>query len=81
MTGEDSDAEVTPLGPGLILMGGGGEPDEAFEWWRNLLAAGDVVVLRASGSDGYNDYLFEEIGGVDSVETLLVDSVELANDP
>ena len=62
VTGEDADAEVTPLGPGLILMGGGGEPDEAFEWWRNLLAAGDVVVLRASGSDGYNDYLFAEIG-------------------
>ena len=81
VTGEDADAEVTPLGPGLILMGGGGEPDEAFQWWRNLLAAGDVVVLRASGSDGYNDYLFEDIGGVDSVETLLVDTVELANDP
>lgn len=81
LTGRDEDAEVTPLGPGLILMGGSTEVDAAFVWWRGLIAGGDVVVIRTSGSDGYNDYLFSEIGGADSVETLLVTSRALANDP
>ncbi len=81
LTGDDADAVVPVGGPGLILMGGGGEPDEAFHWWRDLLNGGDVVVLRVSGSDGYNDYLFDTIGGVDSVETLKVDSRTLAEDP
>ncbi len=31
----------------------------------------DVVVLRASGADGYNDFIFA-MKGVDSVETLLI---------
>src|SRR6476469_3276226 len=43
------------------------------------IGGGDIVVLRASGADGYNDYLYTEIGGVDSVETLLVTSTELAD--
>jgi len=50
-------------------------------WWRDRLANGDVVVLRATGEDGYNDYLFTDIGGADSVETLRVDSATLADDP
>jgi cyanophycinase len=81
MTGEEADRDVQPTGPGLILMGGGIEPDQAFRWWNDLLQGGDVVILRASGSDGYNDYLYSEIGGVDSVETLLVDTRRLADDP
>lgn len=40
-----------------------------------------MVVLRASGADGYNPYLYEEIGGCDSVETLLVTTQDLAADP
>lgn len=80
VTGNDADAEVTPVGPGLILMGGGTDVDEAFVWWKPLLAGGDVVILRSSGADGYNDYLYSQIGGFDSVETLLVTSKDLAND-
>lgn len=72
---------VSPDGPGLILMGGGTDVDAAFVWQRSLAAGGDVVVLRTSGSDGYNDYLYTDIGGFDSVETLRVDSRALANDP
>ncbi len=79
MTGDAADAAVTPTGPGLILMGGGTDVDAAFTWWKPYVNGGDVVVLRTSGNNGYNDYLYTEIGGVDSVETLLVTSVELAN--
>ena len=81
LTGSDEDAPASDQGPGLILMGGGLEPDEAFTWWTPRIAGGDVVVVRASGSDGYNDYLYSDIGGVDSVETLLINTAALANDP
>ena len=79
--GDEADARVTPQGPGLILMGGGPDVDEAFVWWRPRIAGGDVVVLRASGADGYNDYLYTTIGGADSVHTMVVDSRALAEDP
>jgi len=80
ITGSAADRQATPRG-GLILMGGGPEVDEAFRWWIPRIDGGDVVIVRASGSDGYNDYLYRDIGGADSVETLLVDSRALANDP
>ncbi|MDC0671213.1 cyanophycinase [Nannocystis radixulma] len=81
VTGDPADADVAPTGPGLILMGGSTDVDAAFTWQTQYLAGGDVVVLRASGADGYNDYLFTDIGGVDSVETLLVDTPALAQEP
>ncbi len=81
LTGNADDAPVMPQGPGLILMGGSREVDLAFETWKKALAGGDVEVIRSSGSDGYNDYLYQEIGGADSVETLLITSKALADDP
>lgn len=81
VTGSDADAAVTPAGPALVLMGGGTDVDAAFSWWGTYVAGGDVVVLRTSGADGYNDYLFSDFDAVDSVETLLVTSAALANDP
>lgn len=80
-TGNPDDAAVDPLGPGLLLMGGGVDVDAAFAWQSTLLAGGDVVVLRSSGEDGYNDYLFTDIGGIDSVQTILADSSAAASDP
>ncbi|NEQ69522.1 MAG: cyanophycinase [Symploca sp. SIO2D2] len=67
---------------GYALMGGGGDVDEAFRWLLKKADGGDVVVLRASGSDGYNDYLFRELGiTVDSVETLLFTSKKQSQHP
>lgn len=80
LAGDAADA-VTTTQRGLILMGGGTDVDAAFAWQRDRIGGGDVVVLRASGADGYNDYLFDDIGGVDSVETLLVDTPTLAREP
>lgn len=81
VVGAEADAPVSPGGPGLILMGGGTDVDAAFQWWKPMIAGGDVVILRTSGSDGYNDYLYTTIGGCDSVETLMVTSIAFANDP
>ena len=79
--GEARDAQRAPLGPALVLMGGGQDVDAAFRWWRPYMVRGDVVVLRTSGGEGYNDYLYRTIGGCDSVETLVVSSRTLADDP
>jgi len=81
VVGDPADAMVTTSASGVILMGGGTDVDDAFTWAAGLAVGGDVVVLRASGSDGYNDYLYSDIGGFDSVETLLVDSRALADAP
>ena len=79
LDGEAADADVTPEG-GLILMGGSTDVDAAFEWASARAAGGDVVVLRTTGSDGYNLYLLNDIGGFDSVESMLVTSRALAED-
>jgi len=79
LTGSEIDAVASPSGPSLVLMGGSREVDTAFEWWVPRINGGDVVILRTSGSDGYNDYLYKEIGGTNSVETMLVTSRILAD--
>lgn len=79
LTGSAADACRPLTGPGLLLMGGGPDVDEAFSGRiRPALAGGDVVVIRTSGSNGYNEYLYGVLAA-DSVETLLVDTVTKAN--
>src|SRR5688572_3768119 len=55
IVGNPGDVAARPTG-GVILMGGGTDVDAAFAWQRDRIDGGDVVVLRASGADGYNDY-------------------------
>ena len=69
---------------GTVLMGGSTDVDAAMKWMINKSKGGDVVILRATGSTGYNQYLYDLIkvdgkSQVNSVETLLINSVELAN--
>ncbi|HMK06355.1 MAG TPA: T9SS type A sorting domain-containing protein [Flavobacterium sp.] len=67
---------------GLCLMGGATEHDNAMKWLLQKANGGDVVVLRSSGSNGYNDYLYSELGiGVNSVETLVITSIAGATNP
>ena len=73
-TGNPSDRVTTPMG-GVCLMGGARENDEAMRWFLQRANGGDVLVLRASGSDGYNNYLYQELGvPVNSVETIVFHS-------
>ncbi|HYO22844.1 MAG TPA: cyanophycinase [Flavisolibacter sp.] len=67
-----------PVFGGLVLMGGGRDVDAAFRWMIDRSGGGDVVILRASGTDAYNPYI-SKLGKVNSVETLKIDSRELAN--
>lgn len=81
LTGNPQDTVVQP-DFGICLMGGAGESDDGMKWFLEKANGGDVVVLRASGSDGYNDYMFSELGvTLNSVETILFNSAEAANDP
>lgn len=67
---------TTETEPGTCLMGGATEHDNAMIWLLEKANGGDVVVLRSSGSNGYNDYLYSELGvNVNSVETLVITSV------
>ncbi len=66
---------------GICLMGGASENDNAMQWFLNLVDGGDVVVLRTSGTDGYNDYMFSQLGvNLNSVETIRIDQAQGATD-
>ncbi len=62
----------------VVLMGGGKDVDSAFKWMINRSGGGNVVILRAAGTSAYNSYVYG-LGKVHSVETLKIDSRELAN--
>jgi len=81
LVGDPADRCVTPSEPGLLLMGGGSDVDAAFSTRiKPRLRGGDVVVLRTTGTDAYNPY-FLGLLAPDSVETLIVDTVDKANSP
>lgn len=80
-TGDTTDALITAQG-GLVLMGGGGENDSAMAWFLRRAEGGDVVVLRTSGGDGYNNYLYSQLGvTMNSVHTLLLNNRSASSDP
>ncbi len=62
---------------GLVLAGGGSDVRQAFDWMVDLAGKGDFVVIRISGSDGYNDPQF--IRGANSITTLIIDTREKAD--
>lgn len=79
-TGDQSDSDTDP-DFGVVLMGGAGENDAAMQWFLERANGGDVVVLRASQSDGYNDYFYSDLGvAINSVETIVFHDAAAAAD-
>ena len=73
---------TTTTTAGTCLMGGRTENDNAMKWLLQKANGGDVIVLRCSGTNGYNNYLYTTLGiPVNSVETLLISSVAGATNP
>jgi len=67
----NSDTVTNPLG-GICMMGGRTENDNAMRWFLQRAQGGDVLVMRASGADGYNSYFYSELGvAINSVETMV----------
>ena len=81
-SGNEVDVQTTPRG-GVLLAGGGTDSDDAMRWLlaqggsRHGGGYGDVVVLRASGADGYHPMLMGL--GANSVRSFVVTSIAAAN--
>jgi cyanophycinase len=76
LTGASADVYPVP-GGGLFLVGGSTDVDSAVAWFLKRANGGDVVVLRARGGDGYNEYMYN-LAPVNSVETIIIDTREKA---
>ena len=80
IVGNPEDAQPSnTLSPGLVLMGGGTDVDEAFQWICQRAGGGDFVVIRTTGTDAYNPYIQQLCPQMDSVETIIITSVAGAN--
>jgi cyanophycinase len=80
LTGNAGDVSPALAGPAHDLGGGSTDVDAALQWIIDQVRGCttcstkiDVVILRSSGSNGYNDYIYA-MNGVDSVETLVITS-------
>jgi cyanophycinase-like exopeptidase len=69
-----------PAKAAMVLMGGGPDVDAAFAWMIQKGGGGNFVVIRSRGTDAYNPYIYA-MGGVQSVETLVIPSRSAASDP
>ncbi len=80
VTGSATDLLSNPAG-GVCLMGGATEDDNAMKWFLQRANGGDVLVLRATGSNGYNNYLYTDLGiNVNSVETIVCNNASASSD-
>lgn len=80
-TGDTTDINITP-DAGICLMGGATEHDSAMIWFLKQSAGGDIVVIRTSGADGYNDYMYSQLGvSVHSVQTIVFNDSSAAFSP
>lgn len=64
-----------------MLAGGGGDVDKAWRWFLDRLGSGPLVVLRASGEDGYNRYLRDELAFAGEVISIRFRTRAAAFDP
>ena len=79
VTGDPADVTGATTSFGLGLMGGGTDVDALFTWMGDRAGGGDFVVIRASGADGYNQYVYD-LAPFDSVETLVLKNRAASSD-
>jgi cyanophycinase len=75
--GDSTDVQTT-TSAGIVIMGGGTDVDAAFQWMIERSGGGNAVIIRASGTSAYNPYVYK-LGKLASVETLKIDSRDLAD--
>ena len=71
---------VTPTSGLLVLQGGGTDVDENFVRMGARSGGGDFVVIRASGTDAYNPYIYS-LCSCDSVATIVFKNRNAAFEP
>lgn len=70
-----------PVRPGLMLLGGGDRPHDAFRWFIERAGHGRIVILRASNSVDVQEEFFNEVGGITAAQTLVFSDRRAASDP
>lgn len=71
---------VTSTSGLLVLQGGGTDVDENFVRMGARAGGGDFVVIRASGTDAYNPYIYD-LCSCDSVATIVFKNRNAVSDP
>jgi beta-aspartyl-peptidase (threonine type) len=79
--GDLAAARPGPVEPGLMLVGGGQWPYDAFRWMIGRAGHGHIVVLRASGAAEAQEEFYNDIGGVASAQTFVFSDRKAASDP
>ena len=81
VTGNPDDV-VKPTSGGLLLMGGSTDVDAGFQWMIDKSGGGDFVVIRSTGTDAYDPWIFGELDRVvDSAATIIIQNRAAASDP
>jgi cyanophycinase len=87
MTGNPADVNPPLFGPAHDFGGGGLDVDAGLQWiidqvrgCTNCATKIDVLILRSSGADGYNPYIYA-MNGVDSVESIVLTAARDVTDP
>ncbi|MGO1070947.1 cyanophycinase [Lysobacter sp. CA199] len=78
--GDVSAPRPAPTQAGLMLVGGGEWPREAFAWMIQRAGNGRIVILRASGTVEAQNEFFHDIGGITAAQTLVFDDRRAASD-
>lgn len=84
-TGNCDHDKTSTSTPGAVLMGGGTDTNEAFAWQISNAQGGDFLVMRASGDDAYNEYIYEmsiaSDARLNSVRTILFKNEKASAEP
>ena len=73
----DPEDVVTETRGLIVMQGGGGDVDVNYQRMGAYAGGGDFVVLRASGTDDYNQYILD-LCACDSVETIVFENRDAA---
>lgn len=79
--GDTKAVTAAPTAPALLLVGGGEWDYRAFRWFAERAGHGHIVVLRASGEGQAGEELYNQVGGVASVRTIVFRTRDAAADP
>ena len=78
----NAEDKVTHPQFGIAMMGGGTDQDPAFLWLCQHANGGDLLVLRATGTDAYNPYIRDLKGcTLNSIATIVIPDKKAAQDP
>lgn len=77
----DVNVSLPSQSSGLALVGGSTDVDEVFRWMGAKAGGGDLLVIRATGTDAYDRYIDGLVPSLDSAATLIIPDRTAANHP